>query len=113
MNPEQRMHRAEPQAAALFEAEPGKPSITLEHDRRADNPEQHGFEFAGYVVRLSDDHYVQHWNVFVPNAGFALTRDADQAGVWETKKVAQYLADRLRGTVAEKHLSPTEVMVRW
>lgn len=88
-------------------------SMSSDYDRRADNPEQHGFEFAGYVVRLSDDCYVEHWNIFVPNAGFVVTRDANRAGVYETKKVTEYLADRLRGSVAEKYLSHTEVMMRW
>ena len=87
--------------------------MSPEYDHRADNPGQHGFEFAGYVVRLPDGRYVQHWNVFVPNAGFVVTRDANRAGVYEAKSVAQHLADRLRGTVAEKYLSAAEVMVRW
>ena len=84
-----------------------------EYDRRADNPERHGFQFAGYVIRLPGDRYVQDWNILVPNAGFVTTKDANRACVYETKNVAQYLADRVRGTVAEKYLSPTEMMVRW
>ncbi len=87
--------------------------ILPEYDHRADDPEQHGFKFAGYVIRLPGDCYVQDWNVFVPTAGFVVTRDANRAGVYETKKVAQYLADRVRGMVAEKYLSSAEVMVRW
>jgi len=88
-------------------------SMSSDYGHRADNPEQHGFQFAGYVVRLPGARYVQHWSVFVPSAGVVVTRDASQAGVWETKRVAQYLAGRVRGTVAEKYLSPAEVMVRW
>ena len=87
--------------------------MSPEYDRRAHNPEQHGFEFAGYVVRLPDGRYGKYWDIFGPDAGFVVTSDANQAGVYETKKVAQYLAVRLRGTVAEKYLSPVEVMVRW
>jgi hypothetical protein len=87
--------------------------VSPKYDHRADNPEQHGFEFAGYVVRLPDGRYVQHWNIFVPNAGFVVTKDANEAGVYETKKAAQYFAHRLRGLVAERYLSPTEVMMRW
>ena len=113
MKPKQCIQPAKPRAPSSSEAEPATSSIAPDYDRRADNPEQHGFEFAGYVVRLTDGRYVQHWNIFVPNAGFVVTRDANRAGVWETRKVAEYLAGRVRGTVAEKYLSPTEVMVRW
>ena len=88
-------------------------SMSSDYDYRADNPGQHGFEFAGYVVRLPDGRYVQHWNIFVPNAGFVVTSDASKAGVYEAKPVAQHLANRLRGAVAEKYLSPTDVMMRW
>lgn len=96
-----------------YAARKQNPSVSPKYDHRADNPEQHGFEFAGYVVRLPDGRYGKYWDIFGPDAGFVVTRDANQAGVYETKRVAQHLADRLRGTVAEKYLSPTEVMVRW
>lgn len=38
------------------------PSVPPEYDRRADNPEHHGFEFAGYVVRLPDGRYGKCWD---------------------------------------------------
>jgi len=113
VNPVQCNQRAESRAASSSAAAPAKSSIAPEYDRRGHNPEQHGFEFAGYVVRLPDGRYVQHWNIFVPNAGFVVTSDANRAGVYETKKVAEYLAKQVRGTVAAKYLSRTEVMVRW
>ena len=53
------------------------------------------------------------WRIFRPSAGIVTTKKDTQAMTWPERNAAEWIADRLKGHIAEVWETDAERLIRW